>query len=89
MKISVIYSGGLYKITHKSFEQLEVDDNINVLALISVLEQKYGKEIQTALIDGITGKCKIPVFVNGKNQSLDYVIQENDRVAFMFIVTGG
>lgn len=89
MKINVIYTGLLSRITNLVDEEIEVKNSIAVHDLIEILLQKYGEPFENTLIDKSTNKLKIPIYINGKFKTGDIQLQDNDRVGFMFTVSGG
>lgn len=89
MKVNVIYTGLLSRITNLVEEEIEVEKSITVYELAEILLQKYGEPFEEVLIEKSTKKLKIPIYINGKFKAGNIHLKDNDRVGFMFTVTGG
>ena len=94
MKVEVKFFTSLREITDKKVDQLQLQNNISVNELVTLLSNKYGKEFREYIYNK---KGEIQEFlsflVNGKNinnmQGFDTKLQEGDVVAILPPVGGG
>ena len=92
MKITIEYNYYLLKkITKKQKEEIDIDKkNFNLEKLIGLLQIKYGKKFKSLIIDNKNCVARIPILINNNIiNDLDYCLNNNDKINFLALTTGG
>ena len=80
----------LRKLTKKHSEEIETSDGINLLELVNLIQEKYGREFKNTIIDKNTGKICLHVLIDGISvNDINYKLKNKDRVNFLTMTTGG
>lgn len=89
MQVRVIYTALLSVITKKRSDELELKKETSVSELIGLLSLIYGDSFRETVIDQSTGKNNFPILVNGAPETINYVLNDKDTLAFIMAMSGG
>jgi len=89
MKINLIYTGGLSKITNIGSEELEFEKLESLGDLLDELVHLYGEGFKNFVFPDGKDRFAIPILCNGKFSKSVTTLYEGDRIIFAFIVAGG
>ncbi len=82
MKVEVKYSSMMLKVTGKSIETIEINEDSTVLSLVGILIEKYGLEFDQK-------RKSMLIAINGSIKNDGHVLKEHDKVSFLKLVAGG
>ena len=89
IKVNIKYNSLLKLIVKKKSEEVDLAVHSSIYDLVDHLSNKYGPRFNNVIIDENKGTAKGFVLVNGKNKKMDYELQDQDEVVFLFFIGGG